>query len=174
MGDSTSNQTIYDFTVKSIDGEDVSMSKYQGFVMLIVNVASKCGLTKKNYADLNEIYSTRKDKPFKILAFPCNQFMSQESGTNEEIKCHIRDNIKAEFDVFEKIDVNGKNAHPLYVFLKKKLPGFLNDSIKWNFTKFLIDHNGVAVRRYSPNTDPSSFVNDIDELISKTAADPKE
>ncbi|KAG6501395.1 hypothetical protein ZIOFF_041275 [Zingiber officinale] len=144
---------------------DVTLSSYRGKVLLIVNVASKCGLTHSNYKELNVVYEKYKDQGFEILAFPCNQFMSQEPGSNEEIQevdCTI---FKAEFPIFDKIEVNGKNAAPLYKFLKSQQGGILGDAIKWNFTKFLVNKNGKVVDRYAPTTSPLKIEKDIQKLL---------
>ncbi|KAL0285894.1 UNVERIFIED_CONTAM: putative glutathione peroxidase 2 [Sesamum angustifolium] len=142
------SKSIYDFTVKDIHGNDVPLSNYQGKVLLIVNVASKCGLTQSNYKELNVLYEKYKDQGFEILAFPCNQFASQEPGTNEEIQETACTRFKAEFPIFEK------NTAPLYKFLKSEKGGVLVDAIKWNFTKFLVNKEGKVVQRYSPTTSP--------------------
>ncbi|XWS72768.1 hypothetical protein CRYUN_Cryun02cG0069200 [Craigia yunnanensis] len=150
---STEN-TLYDYTVKDIDGKDVSLSKFKGKVLLIVNVASKCGLTTSNYSELSHIYEKYKTQGFEILAFPCNQFGGQEPGSNPEIKQFACTRFKAEFPIFDKVDVNGPNTAPVYQFLKSGAGGFLNDRIKWNFEKFLVDNNGKVVKRYPPTTSP--------------------
>lgn len=158
-------QSIYDFTVKDIDGNDVSMSKYKGKVLLIVNVASKCGFTGQ-YKGLEKLYDDYKDKDFMVLGFPCNQFSNQEPGTNKEIKEFCDLTFKVEFDMFSKIDVNGDSAHPLYKFLKSEAKGaFGTESIKWNFTKFLIDKNGKVVTRFATTTSPKSIAKDIENLL---------
>ncbi|XP_042398632.1 probable glutathione peroxidase 2 [Zingiber officinale] len=160
-----SPKSIYDFTVKDMKENDVTLSSYRGKVLLIVNVASKCGLTHSNYKELNVVYEKYKDQGFEILAFPCNQFMSQEPGSNEEIQevaCTI---FKAEFPIFDKIEVNGKNAAPLYKFLKSQQGGILGDAIKWNFTKFLVNKNGKVVDRYAPTTSPLKIEKDIQKLL---------
>ncbi|GBP41384.1 Phospholipid hydroperoxide glutathione peroxidase [Eumeta japonica] len=146
--------TIYEFTVKDINGRNVKLDRYKGHVAIIVNVASQCGLTDTNYKQLNELYEKYGDtKGLRILAFPCNQFNGQEPGDFKEIINFTRGkNVK--FDVFEKIDVNGANAHPLWKFLKHKLTGTMGDFIKWNFSKFIIDKKGVPVERLGPNVDP--------------------
>lgn len=141
------------------------MSNYRGKVLLIVNVASKCGLTDSNYKELNVLYEKYKDQGFEILAFPCNQFLGQEPGTNEEIQQTVCTRFKAEFPVFEKIDVNGDNATPLYKFLKSEKGGFLGNAVKWNFTKFLVDKEGKVVERYAPKTPPLQFEKDIQNLL---------
>ncbi|XP_076303114.1 uncharacterized protein LOC143221600 [Lasioglossum baleicum] len=150
-------KSIYDFTAKSIKGEDVPLSKYKGHVCLIVNVASKCGLTPSNYKELNELYDEyAESKGLRILAFPCNQFNGQEPGDSEEI-CSFADRQKVKFDLFEKINVNGENAHPLWKYLKKEQGGILGDYIKWNFTKFIVDKEGKVVERHGPQASPSSL-----------------
>uniref|UniRef100_A0A182NCZ1 Glutathione peroxidase n=1 Tax=Anopheles dirus TaxID=7168 RepID=A0A182NCZ1_9DIPT len=143
MEDYKNAKSVYDFTVKDSQGADVSLEKYRGKVLLVVNIASQCGLTKGNYAELTELSQKYADKDFKILSFPCNQFGGQmPEGDGEEMVCHLR-SAKAEVgDVFAKIDVNGDGAHPLYKYLKHKQGGTLGDSIKWNFAKFLIKVNG--------------------------------
>lgn len=154
--------SIYDFTVKDIKGEDVSLEKYRGHVCIIVNVASQCGYTKNNYKELQDLYDEYSEsKGLRILAFPCNQFGGQEPGDSEEIVCFARDrNVK--FDMFHKIDVNGNNADPLWKYLKHKQGGTLGDFIKWNFTKFIIDKNGQPVERHGPSTDPKTLVKNLE------------
>ncbi|CAL5421797.1 unnamed protein product [Camellia sinensis] len=156
-------KTIYDFAVKvinlgtkDIDGNDVSLNKFKGKVLLIVNVASKCGLTSSNYSELSHIYEKYKpqESGFEILAFPCNQFGGQEPGSNPEIKQFACTRFKAEFPIFDKVDVNGPNTAPVYQFLKSTAGGFLGDLVKWNFEKFLVDKNGKVVERYQPTTSP--------------------
>uniref|UniRef100_A0A913ZZ30 Glutathione peroxidase n=1 Tax=Patiria miniata TaxID=46514 RepID=A0A913ZZ30_PATMI len=152
---------IYGFTVKDIDGNEVSLSKYKGHVALIVNVASQCGLTNKNYAQLQELHAKyAESKGLRILAFPCNQFGGQEPGTDEQIK-EFAAKKGAQFDLFDKINVNGDNAIPLYKFLKKKQHGTLTNAIKWNFSKFLINKKGEPVKRYGPQTAPKDIEKDI-------------
>lgn len=145
--------TIYDFTVKDINGNDVGLEKYRGHVLLIVNVASQCGLTDTNYNQLNDLYEKYASRGLRILAFPCNQFNGQEPGTPKEI-LQFTKNRGVKFDLFEKVDVNGDNAHPLWKFLKKAQPGTLGDFIKWNFSKFIVDKNGKPVERLGPNVNP--------------------
>ncbi|GAV69922.1 GSHPx domain-containing protein [Cephalotus follicularis] len=161
-------KTIYDFTVKDVRGNDVNLSEYNGKVLLIVNVASKCGLTQSNYKQLNVLYEKYKNQGFEILAFPCNQFAGQEPGSNEEIQEVACTLYKAEFPIFEKIEVNGKNAAPLYNFLKSEKGGFLGDAIKWNFTKFLVNKEGKAVERYAPTTSPLKIEKDIQNLVGSS------
>ncbi|KAL2628903.1 hypothetical protein R1flu_013589 [Riccia fluitans] len=161
-----SQQSVHEFTVKDSSGNDVDLSIYKGKVLLIVNVASQCGLTNTNYKELTEVYSKYKDQGLEILAFPCNQFGSQEPGTNEEIKNFACTRFKAEYPIFDKINVNGENADPLYKFLKhSKGGGILGESIKWNFSKFLVDKDGKVVDRYAPTTSPSKIEKDIKKLL---------
>jgi len=156
---------IYDFKVKNIDAKEIELSEYKGKVLLIVNVASECGFTPQ-YEGLEALYETYKDKGFMVLGFPSNQFGEQESGSNEKIKFFCQGTYDVHFDMFAKIDVNGENADPLYKFLKKKQGGFLwVDSIKWNFTKFLVDREGNIVDRYAPSTKPKSIRSDIEKLL---------
>jgi glutathione peroxidase len=156
--------SIYNFNVKTIDGKEESLSDYKGKVLLIVNVASNCGFTPQ-YKGLQELYSKYKDKGFEILGFPCNQFGHQEPGTNEEIKNFCSTNYGVTFPIFDKIEVNGDSASPLYKYLKSAKPGFLNENIKWNFTKFLIDRQGNVVDRFASQTTPESIEGVIVKLI---------
>ena len=157
--------SIYDFNVVDIDANEVSLSKYKGKVLLIVNVASECGFTPQ-YEGLEKLYQTYKDKDFMVLGFPSNQFGKQEPGTNKQIKFYCQGTYDVHFDMFSKIDVNGDNTDPLYRYLKKEQGGILwMDSIKWNFTKFLIDKNGKVIDRYSPSTKPKSIKGDIEKLL---------
>ncbi len=156
---------IYDFNVTTIDGQEVSMSKYKGKVLLIVNVASKCGFTKQ-YEGLEKLYDKYKDDGFMILGFPSNQFSNQEPGTNKEIKEFCSLTYGVNFDMFEKVDVNGENAIPLYKHLKKEVRGFAGtQSIKWNFTKFLVDPNGKVIERYGSITKPKELEKEIKRLL---------
>lgn len=157
---------LYDFTVKNIDNEDVKLDKYKGKVVLVVNVASKCGFTKNNYKELNDLYSRYKDKGLAILGFPCNQFGHQEPGCEVDIKEFVKKN-GVEWDMFAKIDVNGSAASPLYSWLKSKQGGTLIDAIKWNFTKFLVDKDGIPVKRYAPNDNPLKFEDEIKAELDK-------
>lgn len=158
--------SIYDFTVKDTYGKDVSLEKYRGFVVLVVNIASQCGLTKNNYAKLTQLHKDYYDKGLRILGFPCNQFAGQmPEGDGDDMVCHLQQQ-NAEFgDIFAKINVNGNSAIPLYKFLKEKQGGFLGSAIKWNFTKFLVDKNGQPVNRFAPTTDPMDIAKEIDKLL---------
>ena len=157
--------SIYDFQAKNIDNKVINLSDYKNKILLIVNVASECGFTNQ-YKGLEKLYQDLKDKDFMVLGFPSNQFANQEPRGNEEIKFFCKENYDVHFDMFAKIDVNGKNAHPLYDFLKKEQRGFLwTKSIKWNFTKFLIDSNGNVIKRYGSATKPESIKKDILVLL---------
>ncbi|KAL9912191.1 glutathione peroxidase homolog with thioredoxin peroxidase activity isoform 2-T2 [Glossina fuscipes fuscipes] len=158
--------SIYDFTVKDTYGNDVSLEQYRGHVVLIVNIASQCGLTKNNYKKLTDLREKYGEKGLKILNFPCNQFGSQmPEDDGEPMVCHLRD-AKADIgDVFQKIDVNGANAAPLYQYLKAKQGGTLVSAIKWNFTKFLVNKEGIPIKRYAPTTDPLDIAKDIEKLL---------
>lgn len=159
--------SLHDFTVKNDKNADVPLSKYKGNVVLVVNVASKCGFTPQ-YAGLEEIYKKFKDKNFTIIGFPCNQFGFQEPGNNEEIQSFCQMNYGVSFPVMAKVEVNGADASPVYRFLKEKAPGILGtELIKWNFTKFLVDKNGNVVQRYAPNTEPKDIEKDIVSLLEK-------
>jgi glutathione peroxidase len=163
-----SSKSLYDFTVKDIRGSDVSLGEYSGKVLLIVNVASKCGLTQTNYKELNVLYEKYKSQGFEILAFPCNQFAGQEPGNNEAIQEVACTMFKAEFPIFDKIEVNGKNAAPIYKFLKSQKGGIFGDGIKWNFTKFLVNKEGKVVERYAPTTSPLKIEKDIQNLLESS------
>jgi glutathione peroxidase len=159
-------KTVHDFTVKDIDGNDVSLNKFKGKVMLIVNVASRCGLTSSNYSELSHLYEKYKSQGFEILAFPCNQFGGQEPGSNTEIKQFACTRYKAEFPIFDKVEVNGPSTAPIYQFLKSNAGGFLGGLVKWNFEKFLIDKKGKVVERYPPTTSPFQIEKDIKKLLA--------
>ena len=155
---------LYDFQVNDYKGNNVDLHEFQGKVLLIVNTATKCGFTPQ-YNELEALYAKYKDQGFVVLDFPCNQFFRQAPGTGEEIHsaCVLRFNIA--FPQFEKIDVNGKNAHPLYEFLKENCPVNTGNKIKWNFTKFLVDRNGNVVNRFEPTAKPMKFEEDIKALL---------
>jgi len=161
------SMSIYDFTLKDIDHNEVSMDRYKGKVLLIVNVASECGFTPQ-YEGLEKLYQEFKDDGFMVLGFPSNQFLSQEPASDEKIKFFCQGTYDVHFDMFAKVDVNGDNASPLYKFLKEEQGGFLwIDAIKWNFTKFLISRDGKVVKRYSPSTKPSEIKSDIQKLLKQ-------
>ncbi|KAL3743057.1 hypothetical protein ACJRO7_018370 [Eucalyptus globulus] len=158
-------QPIYELSVKDEKGNDVSLGEYRGKVLLIVNVASKCGLTNSNYTELNQLYERYKDKGLEILAFPCNQFGNEEPGTNNEIKEFVCTRFKSEFPIFDKIEVNGEKEASLYKFLKSGKWGMFKDDIQWNFAKFLVDQNGVIINRYYPTTSPLTIEGDMKKLL---------
>jgi glutathione peroxidase len=159
--------SIYDFKVKKIDGKEISLSQYQGKVLLIVNVASKCGYTPQ-YKGLQALYDKYRDRGFEILGFPCNQFMGQEPGTEKEIQSFCELNFGVKFPLFAKIDVNGANAHPLFQYLTHAKPGILgSEQIKWNFTKFLIDAQGNPLKRYAPGDTPEQMDSEIAKILLK-------
>ena len=155
---------IYDFNVKDGKGADVSLSQFEGKVLLIVNTATGCGFTPQ-YKGLQELYNKYRERGFEILDFPCNQFGHQAPGTNEEIDSFCELKYHTTFPRFAKIDVNGKNEEPLYRFLKQEKGGFIGDDIKWNFTKFLISREGCVVDRYAPVTKPEKIEQDILKLL---------
>ncbi len=157
--------TVYDYKAKAIDGREQSLEEYKGKVLLVVNVASRCGFTPQ-YKGLENLYRKFKDRGFEVLGFPCNQFGAQEPGNEEEIKSFCDLNFGVTFLLFSKIDVNGDNAHPLYKFLADSQPGILGTkAIKWNFTKFLIDRDGNPVKRFAPADKPESLEKDIEGLL---------
>jgi len=156
---------IYQFEIQDASGNALSFSEYQGKVVLIVNVASKCGFTPQ-YEGLEELYRTYGEQGFVILGFPSNQFASQEPGSNEEIQQFCKLTYDVTFPVFAKIDVNGDNEHPLYTYLKNEKNGLMGDNIKWNFTKFLIDREGNVVKRYAPTVTPKKLTKDIEKLLA--------
>lgn len=178
--------SIYDFSVKAADGERVSLSTYQGQVLLVVNTATKCGLTPQ-YEALEVLYKEYHDRGFEILDFPCNQFMGQAPGSDEEISSFCSLNYGTTFPRFSKIDVNGKDADPLYVWLKSEAPtdavdeesksfekkiklltlGRKPGDIKWNFCKFLIDREGEVVERFSPGYAPEKIKEELDRLLAE-------
>ena len=159
------SMSIYDFSVKTIDEEEISLSKYKNKVLLIVNVASKCGFTLQ-YEGLQKLYEKYKDKGFMILGFPSNQFSQQEPGSNEEIKSFCTLTYGVKFDMFSKIDVNGKNEIPLYTYLKNEARGILGTkNIKWNFTKILVDKKGNVTQRYGSIIKAEDIQEDIEKLL---------
>ena len=156
--------TIYDFEVTGIDGVRQTLESYRGKVLLIVNVASKCGFTPQ-YGGLEELFRRHQDEGFAVLGFPCDQFGHQEPGNEEEIRNFCSLTYQVSFPMFAKIEVNGDQAHPLYQFLKSAQKGFLgSEAIKWNFTKFLVDRKGAVVQRYAPTATPESIEKDLARL----------
>jgi len=169
---------IYDFKVKDTNQREISLSNYKNKVLLIVNTATKCGFTPQ-YEALEEMYEKYQEKGLEILDFPCNQFLHQAPGSDAELKSFCSLNFGTKFETFAKIDVNGKNAHPLYVFLRNQIshditgarkPSILSklatsDKIKWNFTKFLVDRDGKVIHRFAPGFDPKDIEKYIDQVI---------
>lgn len=159
------NNNIYQFSANNNLGELVPLSTYQGKVMLLVNTASACGFTPQ-YQGLQALYQQYQAKGLEILAFPCNQFGKQEKGDDSEIKQFCDLNFNISFPLFSKVDVNGENAHPLFDYMKNEAPGLLGSkSIKWNFTKFLVNNQGKVVKRYSPTTKPADIASDIEAML---------
>ncbi|WP_211749979.1 glutathione peroxidase [Paenibacillus sp. Marseille-Q4541] len=159
--------SIYDFNVNTLKGQELNMSAYKGKVMLIVNTASKCGLTPQ-YKGLQELYDKFNQQSFEVLGFPSNQFAHQEPGTSDDIAEFCQMNYGVSFPMFEKLNVNGEEAHPLFKYLTNKAPGILGSkAIKWNFTKFLVDQEGRVVKRYSPKTTPDKIEADIAKLLDQ-------
>lgn len=157
--------SVYDFKATSLDGQEIDFNKYKGKVLLIVNTASQCGFTPQ-YAGLEALHKKYAERGLEVLGFPCNQFGAQEPGSSHDIANFCQRNYGVDFQMFEKIDVNGDKAHPLYKYLTSKAPGILNtEAIKWNFTKFLIDRQGNVVHRYAPDAKPESLEADIEKLI---------
>jgi glutathione peroxidase len=157
--------SLYDFQVKSLDGKPSSLGQYKGKVLLIVNVASKCGFTYQ-YEGLEKLYKNYESKGLVTLGFPCNQFGKQEPGNAEEIKNFCSLTYQVSFPMFSKIDVNGENTDPLYNYLKAERPGILGTKkIKWNFTKFLVDRNGKVVKRFAPTVKPEAIESYIQALL---------
>lgn len=158
--------TAFEFHARDIKGQDVALSEYAGRVAVVVNVASKCGFTPQ-YEGLETLYREYADKGFVVLGFPCNQFGAQEPGDAAEIASFCSTTYDVTFPMFAKIDVNGPDALPLFAFLKQAKPGLAGTTaIKWNFTKFLVDRNGAAKRRYAPNDTPETMRRDIEKLLA--------
>ena len=156
---------LYNISVKDIDMNSVDLSAYEGKTLLIVNVASKCGFTPQ-YKDLQNLYEKYQDQGLEVLGFPCNQFGAQEPGTNEEVKsfCDIKYNVS--FRMFDKIDVNGSNASPLFKYLKHESPGIMGtEAVKWNFTKFLVNSDGKVVKRFAPKDGKSEIEPELQKIL---------
>ena len=160
-----SSASVYGFQVKNIQGQDVSLEKYRGKTLLIVNVASRCGFTPQ-YTGLETLYQKFKDRNFEILAFPCNQFGAQEPGTDAEIASFCKTNYDVSFPLFSKVDVNGATAAPLYKYLKSEVPGVLGtEAVKWNFTKFLVDKDGQVLKRFAPTDSPEAIGKELEKIL---------
>ena len=160
--------TLSDFTATALDGHEQDLAAYQGKVVLVVNTASQCGLTPQ-FEGLESLYEKYVDQGLVVLGFPCNQFAGQEPGTAEEIGEFCQRNYGVSFPMFDKIEVNGDNTHPLYRWLRTEKGGMLGDAIKWNFTKFLVGRDGQVVKRYAPTTDPEKISGDIEDALAATA-----
>ena len=159
------SSTVYDFSATSIEGQPVEMSTYRDKVLLIVNTASQCGFTSQ-YQGLQALHDKYASRGLAVLGFPCNQFGQQEPGSATDIQTFCEKRFGVSFPLFQKIDVNGSNAHPLYQYLEKAAPGiFGTEGIKWNFTKFLVDGNGKVINRYGSTTEPKDIERDIEALL---------
>jgi glutathione peroxidase len=156
--------SIYDFNAKSLAGEDVPLKRFAGQVLLIVNTASACGFTPQ-YKGLEALQQAYGSRGFSVLGFPCNQFGRQEPGDAAQIGAFCATNYAVSFPMFDKIDVNGSGAHPLYQYLRGEKSGLLGSSIKWNFTKFLVDRSGKVVARHAPTTTPQAITREIEALL---------
>jgi glutathione peroxidase len=156
--------SVYDFTATSLAGDDVPLKRFEGQVLLIVNTASACGFTPQ-YKGLQELHEALSPRGFAVLGFPCNQFGAQEPGDARQIQQFCESNYAVTFPMFAKIDVNGTNAHPLYNYLTRAKSGLLGPSIKWNFTKFLVDRSGGVVARHAPTARPEGLRKDIEALL---------
>ena len=157
--------SIYDFSARSLAGEDAPLKRFEGKVLLIVNTASACGFTPQ-YKGLEALQQKYGARGFSVLGFPCNQFGRQEPGNAAEIEQFCSSNYAVTFPMFDKIEVNGDNAHPLYKYLKHEAPGLMGpEAIKWNFTKFLVRKDGTVYKRYAPTTTPGQLTGDIEALL---------
>jgi glutathione peroxidase len=168
----TRDTTAFDFTATLNDGTERSLDRYRGRALLVVNVASRCGYTPQ-YAGLERLYRTYRDRGLEILAFPCNQFGRQEPGTDAEIGAFCQTTYDVTFPMFRKVDVNGPHAHPLFVYLKSQKRGVLgSEAIKWNFTKFLVDREGRVMQRFAPTDTPDAIEPAIVRVLAAGAQDP--
>jgi glutathione peroxidase len=162
---SSDTHTLSDFSANTLAGAEQTLAEYAGKVVLVVNTASKCGFTPQ-YAGLEKLYEDYVDQGLVVLGFPCNQFMSQEPGEADEIGAFCEKNYGVSFPMFEKVDVNGSEAHPLYKWLRSEKSGVFGDRIKWNFTKFLIGRDGTVLSRYAPKTEPAKIAGDIEKALA--------
>ena len=161
--------TLFEYSAQTIDGEPRSLAAYRGSVCLVVNVASECGFTPQ-YAGLEALYRRYRDRGFTVLAFPCNQFGHQEPGSDEAIAAFCHEQYHVTFPLFAKADVNGRQAHPLFAWLSRECPGILGtESIKWNFTKFLVDRSGRAVRRFAPSDTAETIEEELLAIFEREA-----
>ncbi|WGM31146.1 glutathione peroxidase [Brevundimonas sp. NIBR11] len=157
--------SVYDFTATGIDGTEIRLDQFRGQALLIVNTASKCGFTGQ-YAGLEALHRQYADQPFEVLGFPCNQFGAQEPGRAAEIAAFCSSTFDVSFPMFDKVEVNGKNRHPIYDWLTRHKRGFLGSrDVKWNFTKFLTDREGRVVARFAPDVEPAAIAPEIDKLL---------
>ncbi|MBU5467548.1 glutathione peroxidase [Virgibacillus sp. MSJ-26] len=159
--------TVYDYSAETISGGDKSLSDFKRKVLLIVNTASECGFTPQ-YKGLQHLYEKYHDQGFEILGFPCNQFGKQEPGSEQDIETFCQKNYGVTFPMFAKVDVKGNDAHPLFKYLTEEASGMLNDQIKWNFTKFLVDREGHVIDRFAPQTKPNKLESDIEQALNKS------
>jgi glutathione peroxidase len=157
--------TLSDFTATALDGRDLPLSEFNGQVVLVVNTASKCGLTPQ-FTGLQAVHERFSGEGFTVLGFPCNQFAGQEPGNEEQIGDFCQANFGVTFPMFAKVDVNGSNAHPVYAWLKSQTGGMLGTAIKWNFTKFLVGRDGHVIARYGSKTEPADLAEDIERTLS--------
>jgi glutathione peroxidase len=157
--------TLSDFSARSIAGEELQLSRYDGQVVLVVNTASQCGFTPQ-YEGLEALYEQYEPQGLVVLGFPCDQFGHQEPGADSEIDDFCKLNFGVTFPLFSKIDVNGETAHPLYQWLREEKSGILGDAIKWNFTKFLVGRDGQVIQRYAPTTTPDKIAGDVEAALS--------
>ena len=158
-------QTLYDLSAKANDGKDVPLSTYREKVMLVVNTASKCGFTPQ-YKGLEALYEKYRDRGLVVLGFPCDQFAHQEPGSDAEIATFCERNFGVTFPIMAKVEVNGKNTHPVFAYLKNKAAHLLGSGVKWNFTKFLVQRDGTTIRRYGPTTEPAALEKDIEAALA--------
>lgn len=157
-------EKIYDFKALTSKGQELDFTQFEGKVLLIVNTASKCGFTPQ-FAGLEELNQKYRERGLVVIGFPCNQFASQDPGSDSEIEGFCQLNYGVTFQMMKKVDVNGGNAHPIFVYLKERTKGLLGSSIKWNFTKFLISRDGETIKRYAPVTKPEKLVKDIEAML---------
>ncbi len=157
--------TLHDFSATGIDGQEVDLSSYDGKVVLVVNVASQCGLTPQ-YSGLQALYDDYRDRGLVVLGFPCDQFGHQEPGTEDEIATFCESRFGVTFPMFSKIEVNGSGTHPVWKWLKEERSGILGGAIKWNFTKFLVGRDGEVIDRYAPTTEPAKLAEDIEKALA--------
>lgn len=164
MNKTETNNVFYQLSAESLQGKNISMSEFSGKTILVVNTASKCGLTPQ-YEGLQKLYEKYKDKGFVILGFPCNQFANQEPGNEHSISETCLLNYGVTFPMFAKVEVNGENAHPIFKYLKQELKGFGNSDIKWNFTKFLVNSDGKPIKRFAPLVTPEKIDHTLDKIF---------